>query len=1002
MSHDLVDDLRAEIAKGHVLVVVGAGVSIGATGGNPLASWQGLLENGVEECVKLRGLSQEWADRVRAEIKSGDMDDLLSAAEKISSKLGFPDGGEYRRWLRETVGGLRAEDRSVLKALRDLGLPLATTNYDGLLEEITALPPVTWREGDRVARAIRKDEPGILHLHGYWEDPESVVLGIRSYERILGHAHAQAVLRAVQTLHTLLFVGCGEGLTDPNFGALLQWAREIFQASEDRHYRLCLDGEAEDLRQQHKNDRLYPVPYGSDHSKLLKFLQDLKPPASTGKPREDATPLPPAAAPRASRLPGRPRCFGREDEVRDLVETLLQPSPPPTPILGGPGSGKTTITLEALYDRRVAERFGLRRFFVRCDGTASREALVGEIARAVGIEPGSNPEASLFQALEAGPAVLALDNAETPWEAATTSVEDLISALSSVEGLALVASIRGDQRPLGPPWRSSIRVGPLGLPAAREAFLAVAGESFRDDTDLDRLVEAVDRLALAIVLLAHEAEAEPNLSGLWKRWQEKRTALLKHADGKERLTNIEVSLDLSLNGPRMTPEAKRLLALLALLPDGVSYEDLNALLPGEAGEAAAVLRKVGLAFDQSTRLRALAPIREYVQRKHAPEAEDLDRAIDYYVDLASQGDLLGRPGGAEASIRLVQELGNLDSMISKGLERADPEPAILAAQDLGEFTRFTGWGSRDLLEKAIVVTRSSGRRQLEAECAEQLGNIAMARSEYDAARIRFEEALSLYRNVGDAQSEADCIWSLGEIAHRCSDHDAARARFEEALPLFRKIGDVLGEADCIRSLGDVALERSDHDMARARLEEALPLFRNVGAVLGEANCIHTLGEVALDCSDYDTARARFEEALPLFRNIGVVLGEANCIQALGEVALARSEHDTARTRFEESLPLCRNCGDVLGEANCIQGLGDIALLRSDLETASANFTEALSLYVKVQKSYSIGWAYVRLARLTLDGSKERQSHLRAAQEAWKSIKRPDLVERLLDEFGEIP
>src|SRR5215218_6227437 len=136
-AHELVDDLRAEIAKGHVLVVVGAGVSISATRRDPLASWQGLLENGVERCVAVRGLDSKWANRVREEIQSGDLDDLLSAAEKVSSKLGFPSGGEYRRWLHETVGKLEMKDRTVLDAIRDLGLPIATTNYDGLLEEAT-------------------------------------------------------------------------------------------------------------------------------------------------------------------------------------------------------------------------------------------------------------------------------------------------------------------------------------------------------------------------------------------------------------------------------------------------------------------------------------------------------------------------------------------------------------------------------------------------------------------------------------------------------------------------------------------------------------------------------------------------------------------------------------------------------------------------------------------------------------------------------------------------
>ncbi len=955
MSQDPVEDLRQEIEKGHVLVVVGSGVSLAATNGNPLASWTGLLKDGVERCVKVKGLDARWANRVREEIDSGDMDDLLSAAEKISSKLGFPDGGEYRRWLRETVGGLQVQDRSVLEALKDLSLPLATTNYDGLIEEITGLSPVTWLDGDRIAQAILRDEPAIIHLHGHWKEPKSVILGLRSYERILSHGHAQALLRAVQTLHTLLFVGCGDGLSDPNFGALLDWARGVFKDSEVRHYRLCLDGEAEKFRKQHKDDRLHPLPYGPKHSNLLRFLQDLKPPG-----KKSAAPSPPPAASAPSLLPPKPRCFGRDDEVRDLVETLLQPSSPPTPILGGPGSGKTIITQIALHDRRVAERFRARRFFVRCDGATTREALVSEIARVVGIEPGTNPEASLFQALAIGPTLLVLDNAETPWEGATSSVEELLSALSSVDGLALIASIRGDQRPLGPSWRSSIRVGPLGLEAARDAFLAIAGEKFRKDPDLNRLLEAVDRLALAITLLAHEAEGEPNLSGLWRRWQTRRTVLLQYAGGRERLTNIEVSLDLSWNGPRMTSAARRLLSVMALLPDGVAHEDLDALMPGEADEAVSALRKVSLGFDQGNRLRVLAPVREYVRGKHKPVAEDLDRAVDSYLEIACTGDLVGEAGGAEAARKLVQELGNLDAMISKGLEREDPEPAILAACDLGWLNCGTGWGSGEPLDKALTAARSIGRKDLEARSLERLGDIAFSRSDHDAARARNEEALSLYRNVGDVRGEANCIWSLG----------------------------------------DIALERSDYDAARARYEEALSLYRNVGHVRGEANCIWRLGDIALKRLDLDVACARYEEALPLYRNVDHVLGEANCIWRLGDIALGRSDHDAARARYEEALPLFKNIGHVLGEANCILSLGDIARARSEWERAKQGFHEALELYGRIPEPYSIGRTKVRLALLEPEGSSERRCLVEEAREAWESIKRPDLVEWLKTEFGD--
>jgi SIR2-like domain len=225
MGTILFEDLQREIEADNVITIIGAGVSIGATNNQPAASWQGLLHHGVDRCLGLRQLTRvddEWAKRVHAEIDSGDVDDMLSGAEKISRKLGAPSGGEYSRWLFETIGVLKAERRDVLEALRDLKVALATTNYDALIEEVTNLPAVTWMDGAKVERVLRGDEQGILHLHGYWDRPESVILGIRSYEEVLGDAHAQAMQRAIRSLKTLLFVGCGEGLHDPNFGALLE------------------------------------------------------------------------------------------------------------------------------------------------------------------------------------------------------------------------------------------------------------------------------------------------------------------------------------------------------------------------------------------------------------------------------------------------------------------------------------------------------------------------------------------------------------------------------------------------------------------------------------------------------------------------------------------------------------------------------------------------------------------------------------------------------------
>ena len=715
------DDVRSHIAKGDVLVVVGAGVSMGATRGNPIASWTGLLEHGAERCREVCSLSDDWLKKKQADLASGDMDDLLAVAETVASKLGSPKGGEYRRWLRETVGGLRAASRDVLEALRDLKVPIATTNYDGLLEEVTGRPAVTWQDGAKVERVIRGDDQGVLHLHGFWDRPETVILGIRDYEKILGDTHAQTMQKAIRATRTLLFVGCGEGLRDPNFGAFLRWTQQVFPESEYRHFRLARDSEVAALQALHPPaERIFVLSYGPDHQDLGPFLRRLAP---TGAP---LAPVP--SPPGASRLPAVGYCFGRDDLVADLVATMLQDDPPPTAILGGPGHGKTTVSIKALHDPRVAERFGARRFFVRCEGAKARDALAGEIALAMGLEPGPKLEERAFAELERGRAALVLDNAETPWENDPLATEGLLAQLAAIRGLCLVVSVRGQQRPQGVAWREPVGVPPLDLPAARQAFLAVAGQRFCSDPRLDDLVNVVDRVPLAIALLSYQAEGQPNLDGLWGRWQTERTKMLQRAGGADRLNNLELSLDLSIRGPRMNDVARALLSLLGLLPDGIAWQDLDALLPGQGALAAADLRRVGLALDdeKNARLRLLAPVREFVHHHLVPGEADMARAVDHYLSLAEVlGNQVGSEGGAEAATRLAPEINNLESMILIALNRPELDQSVRSACALAKLIRFTGLGTPLALEKARDAARSRNDADAEANCIKSLGDIAL-------------------------------------------------------------------------------------------------------------------------------------------------------------------------------------------------------------------------------------------------------------------------------------
>ena len=201
---------------------------------------------------------------------------MNASASLSAERLGAPEGAEYAVWLEESVGRLRVADPTLLRELVDLGVPIVTTNYDSLIEEITGLRPVTWKDKRRAESVATGRSDGVLHLHGHWEQPESVVLGVRAYEAILADVHAQNMLRAIRTMRTLVFVGFGDGLRDPNFGGLLRWASKVFAESAITHFRLCLQTDYEQHKANQPDGRISLVPYGAAHGDLPPFLKRLR------------------------------------------------------------------------------------------------------------------------------------------------------------------------------------------------------------------------------------------------------------------------------------------------------------------------------------------------------------------------------------------------------------------------------------------------------------------------------------------------------------------------------------------------------------------------------------------------------------------------------------------------------------------------------------------------------------------------------------------------------
>ncbi|KAJ6533780.1 P-loop containing nucleoside triphosphate hydrolase protein, partial [Mycena vulgaris] len=323
--------------------------------------------------------------------------------------------------------------------------------------------------------------------------------------------------------------------------------------------------------------------------------------------------------------PASPKIFhGRDSELNYLIGMLRRYSAR-VAVLGPGGMGKTTLALVALHHAAIIEKYNSRHF-ISCESANTSPDLVSILASHLGLELSKQLAKAIVRHFEeSGPCLVVLDNLETPWEPLESrgGVEEFLSLLADIPTLALLITMHGAEHPGKVKWNRPFLppLEPLSLSASRQIFSAVADEpDLGEESALDELLDLSGSLPLAVSLMANIASFEGCTSTL-SRWKVENTALL--SDGHDKRSNLEISIILSLGSPRLSssPNARKLLSLLSILPDGVTNEDINISevpLP-DIAHCRSTLVRTSLAYiDVHGRLKALSPIREYMKRVHPP------------------------------------------------------------------------------------------------------------------------------------------------------------------------------------------------------------------------------------------------------------------------------------------------------------------------------------------------------------------------------------------------
>jgi hypothetical protein len=278
-QEELLARLQNDLNNHRLVIIAGAGVTLNVTAdetGQPLSriQWTGLIRNGLDYLI-----SEGYVDRSnrRTNIAYQSLGDpevggILDAARVLKSQMEQTE--QYPTWLESVFGSLSQEVRhpallDALKSLYDKGATLLTTNYDDVLEKYCGLQRVGRSNKDDIANFRRGDLKGVFHIHGSYHNPDEVVLDTTDYYKVKHSDDLQDMLKSYLQDKTILFIGCGSGLEDPNFEALLTWISERHKNIPNRHCLLVRDNDGL------KSKPLIRVKYGPRYEDLVVYLEKL-------------------------------------------------------------------------------------------------------------------------------------------------------------------------------------------------------------------------------------------------------------------------------------------------------------------------------------------------------------------------------------------------------------------------------------------------------------------------------------------------------------------------------------------------------------------------------------------------------------------------------------------------------------------------------------------------------------------------------------------------------
>jgi tetratricopeptide (TPR) repeat protein len=518
----------------------------------------------------------------------------------------------------------------------------------------------------------------------------------------------------------------------------------------------------------------------------------------------------------------------------------------------------------------------------------------------------------------------------------------------------------------------------IGQVLAQEGLTPKADDPGGTPQEISDLVEAVDRHARALVLLAREVARRgvrattANLRALMAELQR------KHPGDRE--NSLYASVELSLR--RLPPDMRERLRGLGVFYGGAQFGVMMQVLELDADgvrELAIALIEVGLGADMGYgHLRldpALPPFllaelnTEAQAQAQARWGEGMRQLVGFLYEQVFKD--------TQFAFQLtLLELPNLLALLDWVQDTLSPEQVVDLASRLE--TLLANLGRPQALAQATRVREAAARALDEWSHAQYVAADAsierlLERGDVQAALAAAEQLLQRGLAAGEeaypgaAYDVAMAYILLGRVLQMGGAAEAALPLLAEAQRRFQALADagdadaermasaaITESADCLRNLGRL-------DEAASAYETAIKRAKQRDDKRSEAVNTFQLGTVRTRQHRYGEALKTYAEACELFATLGEPRSVATAWHQIGMVHRMAGQHEQAEQAYRQSLMIKVQQKDFAGEASSLGELGNLYDAMGRLEEAATFYRQAADIDVKLEDLINEGRARNNLA-----------------------------------------